>query len=131
VDTKPPALAVSSGPSNGATINGSNVSFAFTGDAGVPITCVTDDAAPVDCTNGLQLTGLAPGLHSVTASSTDAADNTATLSRLFFLQAAAGTNTKNVRVCVRTKVLKRGRIVRTRAGKVKTRLICKSVSITY
>jgi hypothetical protein len=131
VDTTAPDLAVTAGPNHGSTVAGNTTSFSFSGEAGLPIYCSADAAPPVDCTNGLNLTALAPGLHSLTASSTDAAGNATSLTRLFLMQAAAGTNKKNVRFCYRTKITKRGKIVRTKAGKVKTRRICKTVSITY
>lgn len=131
VDTVAPPLTITSGPANGSTVSAASAAFAFASDPGLPVTCTADAAAPVDCTNGLALTGLTPGLHAISATSTDAAGNAAKLERLFLVQAAAGTNKKKVRFCYRTKLTKRGKIVRTKSGKVKTRRICKTVSITY
>lgn len=65
-----PGPAVLTGPP--ATSTDPAATFTFGSAAGSSVRCSVDGAAPVDCTDGLNLTDLADGLHTVTAVQTDA-----------------------------------------------------------
>ncbi len=76
-DTTPPDTTLTGGPADGSIVTTPNATFAVgTTEPGSRTTCTLDGSA-LPCSAGpLVLTGLAPGTHVLTATSTDAAGNT-------------------------------------------------------
>jgi outer membrane protein OmpA-like peptidoglycan-associated protein len=74
VDTVSPAPATFT-TSPAARTRGTDAHFALAGETGATIICSVDGAAAIDCTAGLDLSGLARGEHSISIVQTDAAGN--------------------------------------------------------
>lgn len=73
-DTTPPQAGVVRGPHDPSSIR--SAKFAFTADeAGVIFSCSLDDEAFHVCVNGQRFDGLAPGLHKLAVTATDATGN--------------------------------------------------------
>ena len=76
-DTTPPETTIASGPSEGSTVTGSNVSFAFSSsEVGSSFQCSIDGALYASCTSSKSYTQLADGSHTFQVKATDAAGNT-------------------------------------------------------
>jgi hypothetical protein len=80
VDTIPPTTTFTQGPANGAT-TGPYVTFAFTVSEGMP-SCALDGGAAAPCTSPVSM-NLPAGTHTFSVSSTDAAGNMGTSSRMW------------------------------------------------
>ncbi|MFN2613570.1 MAG: Ig-like domain-containing protein [Actinomycetota bacterium] len=72
VDTSPPAITITSGPSG--TWGSTTAVFAFTADQGVMFRCSIDGSAPSSCTSPVTYTGLAAGSHTFTVAATNPDD---------------------------------------------------------
>jgi len=78
IDTTAPAAPVFvAGPANGSRVNTTSGVVALSSDGSSVLTCTLDGAA-VPCPGFLTLSNLSNGAHSVVATATDAAGNTAT-----------------------------------------------------
>jgi hypothetical protein len=148
VDRTAPALNVDSGPSDGGSISGTSTSFAFTSENGLTIDCSPDGTTAVDCTNGISLSELTPGIHTLRATVTDAAGNVTTSLRTYVVTGIAiptATTTpatptapatpatparKRYKLCYRTPIIRRGKIVRKKSGRARYRTLCRTVKLT-
>jgi hypothetical protein len=75
-DTTDPETTITAGPAQGATVDTSTVSFAFTSnEAKATFTCELDDRPLADCTSPITLRDLGQGAHTFTVGAVDAAGN--------------------------------------------------------
>ena len=81
VDTTPPQLVITSGPSG--NISTKTATFTFSATGATTVQCKLDSAAFATCTSPTTLTNLADGPHTFTIQAFDAATNMATVSRNF------------------------------------------------
>src|SRR5262249_7774347 len=91
VDTQPPAITITSGPSGPTTP--APPSFAFTAEAGATTACQMDGGGFAACTSPASFGGLAQGAHTFIVRATDAAGNSATDTRTFTVDTIAPTVT--------------------------------------
>ena len=90
IDTTPPAAPVFvAAPANGSHVNAKSQLIALASDGKSVLTCAVDGAAAVACPGFLQLSNLAEGVHTVVATATDAAGNTATATRSWTVDTVA------------------------------------------
>lgn len=92
VDTTPPTITITSGPS-GATSD-KNPIFTFSIDGSpTSVQCQMDTGAFADCVSPKSYTALADGAHTFTIKAVDAAGNTASVNRMFTLTTVGPTVT--------------------------------------
>jgi hypothetical protein len=148
VDRTAPVLTVDSGPGDGATISGTSTSFAFSSENGLTIECSPDGAAPVDCTNGISFSDLTPGIHTLRATVSDDAGNDTTTLRTYVVPGTVSTTTpglpatpatpgtpttparKQYKLCYRTALIRRGKVVRKKSGRARYRTLCRTIKLT-
>ncbi len=90
VDTVPPSISISSGPSNGSATSDQSASFSFTASDG-SLTCSLDGAAFSPCSSPFATSGLADGSHTFKAKATDEAGNTRIAPRTWTVDTVAPT----------------------------------------
>jgi hypothetical protein len=83
-DTTPPVVAITSGPSG--TVKSRDAAFGFTTSEGTTA-CQLDGGAFTACTSPATYTALGDGAHTFTVKATDAANNTATATRTWKIDA--------------------------------------------
>jgi hypothetical protein len=148
VDRTAPVLSVDSGPVDGASISGTSTSFTFSSENGLTIDCSPDGTTAVDCTNGISLSELTPGIHTLRATVTDAAGNVTSSLRTYVVPGIAIPTTttipatptapaapatparKRFKLCYRTPIIRRGKIVRKKSGRARYRTLCRTVKLT-
>ena len=92
IDTAPPAVSITSGPTAGSTINSTSATFGFSSADGVTFSCKVDsgDFAPCDTASSDHVAGLGDGSHTFSVRATDSAGNDSTAaSRTFTVDTTA------------------------------------------
>jgi hypothetical protein len=87
VDTTPPSVTITSGPTN--PTGDSTPSVAFTVTGATAIDCRTDGGAFATCSSPFTTAALADGSHTITVRGTDAVGNAATASQTFTVDTVA------------------------------------------
>ena len=90
VDTVPPTVAITAGPSGATSTAAPTFQFTVSADAAV-IECALDGGAFAPCTSPLTTSTLAEGAHELVVRAADAAGNVATASRAFTVDTIAPT----------------------------------------
>lgn len=103
LDRTEPAVAVTSGPAEGATIGTSSTTFGYTVDDAHPgtVTCGLDAEAAAPCGTEVDVAGLVPGPHAWTVTATDLAGNVGTVTRHFSYRAPTNVRAHPKRARVR------------------------------
>ena len=95
LDRTGPALAITGGPADGATVQGSSASFNFSSsDAnGVTLSCGIDGATPGPCggSDNHAVNGLSAGTHTFVVQAVDGAGNSVSAQRTFTTEAPPTT----------------------------------------
>lgn len=114
LDKTPPTASIDSGPAEGERLNSGSVTFGISGEAGATLTCSLDTAPPAACGPAFKTGVLDSGPHKFELTATDAAGNKTDVARNFRV-----LNCKKVR-----KRNKRGKVMRTRGGKIRYKTVC-------
>jgi hypothetical protein len=141
IDRTPPVISFTGGPQTGDTLTTSDTFFSMFNEPGSTLMCSLDGAAAAECGDSFAAVELANGTHTFTISSTDAAGNTSSQTRTFSVQVQAAQSPAEsppasipakpaARVkCNKLRVKRRGRVLRTRSGKIRYKHVCKTISV--
>lgn len=132
VDRTRPEVSFTAGPKQGSSSRVRTVNIAFASEPGSTFVCTFDKRTPEPCESAVEWRNIEPGLHRVRVQATDAAGNVGDGSSLEF---AVNTRTVTYRSinktsaqrCVKRKLKRRGKVVRTKSGKIRYKTTCKRV----
>lgn len=132
VDRTGPTVGFEGWPKQAAASRSRTASIEFQMEPGGSYTCTFDKRTPEPCQAPIEWRNLSVGLHRVKVRGTDAAGN---VGAEFSLEFAVNSRTVTYRSitkttakrCVKKKLKKKGKVVRTKSGKVRYKTACKRV----
>lgn len=132
IDRTPPNVTFSGEPKQGSSIRNRIALIAFSAEAGSTYSCTFDQRTPEPCESPVEWRNLEAGLHRVKIQATDAAGNQGPASSLEFAVNTRSItyrsiNKTSAKRCLKRKLKRRGKVVRTKSGKIRYKTTCKRV----
>lgn len=132
IDRSGPAVAFTGGPKQGSASRNRTALVAFSSDPGSTFTCTFDKRSPEPCESPVEWRNLEVGLHRVKIRATDTAGNVGPDTSLEFAVNSKTVTYRSIgktsaKRCVKKKLKKNGKVVRTKSGKVRYKTTCKRV----
>lgn len=132
VDRTGPTVGFEGRTKQGSASRSRTAEIAFIMERGGSYTCTFDKRTPEPCESPIEWRNVEPGLHRAKVRATDAAGN---VGDEFSLEFAVNTRTVTYRSitkttakrCVKKKLKKNGKLVRSKSGKVRYKTTCKRV----
>lgn len=132
VDRTAPTVGFEGWPKQGSSTRSRTANIVFDMEGGGSYTCTFDKRTPEPCEAPIEWRNLQTGLHRVNVRGTDAAGNVGAEFSLEFAVNSRSVTYRSItktraKRCVRRKLKRRGKVMRTKKGKVRYKTTCKRV----